>query len=287
MLGKALLHDFTVVSQGADAMMNVRGLSVLALLMATLAATGSPGNAGTSISITPSTVTVSPDMVFDVFICKDSLDLEFDGYQTVVTFDPEMLELISASEESVMTNSCWNRWWIPVAGEDSIFISHVLMCGGITVTGPGALSSLKFRALDEGTTVITCDYFWLTYQGYQIDDIAWHDGVVNIGMAGVVRRSGMEESLRIEAYPNPGRSFSICLAGGSEGCARIRDGTLDVCDVNGQIVAVLSRGMPVAAANGFGWDGGCDNGCAAAPGVYFIRFTAAEECIKQKVILLR
>jgi len=268
-------------------MRKIRGVLVASLLAATVLAASGPGIASTSVSIKPSTVCVEQDEVFSVFIWKDSVDVEFDGYQTVITFDPEMLELISANEESVMTNACGNRWWFLEPGADSIFVSHVLVCGGLTVTGPGALSSLTFRALNEGTTVITRDYFWLTFQGYQLADIAWHDGAVNVGMAGVGGRSGMEENLRIEAYPNPGRSFSIHLAGCPIGGVSIRDGTLDICDVSGQVVTTLSRGLPLGDTDELIWNGRCGDGGEAAPGVYFIRFTSAAECIRQKVILVR
>jgi hypothetical protein len=268
-------------------MREFRGALAAALLVATVLALTSNGDASTSISIKPSTVCVDPDDVFSVFIWKDSADLEFDGYQTVVTFDPGMLELISAQEESVMTDSCWNRWWYPDPGSDSIFISHVLMCGGVTVTGPGALSSLTFRALDEGVTVITCDYFWLTYQGYRLDDIAWHDGVVNVGTAGVDWPAGGKGNLRIEACPNPGRSFSICLKGGSPGGIPAGVGMLEICDARGRVVMPLSRGFPRGAADELIWSGKCRDGGEAAPGVYFIRFTSSTECAIEKIILVR
>jgi hypothetical protein len=268
-------------------MRTVRGVLAAAILVAAVLAVSGRGVAGISISVKPSIVCVEPDDVFSVFVWKDSVDLEFDGYQTVITFDPEMLELISAQEESVMTDSCWNRWWFPDPGPDSIFISHVLMCGGITVTGPGALSSLTFRALAEGSTVITQDYFWLTYQGYRLDDIAWHDGVVNIGTAGIDGRTGIAERLRIEAYPNPGRSFRIRFQGGPPAKSPAGCGMLDICDISGRVVRSLASGFSPAPSDELFWGGKCEGGSAAAPGVYFIRFTCPTECTREKIILLR
>jgi hypothetical protein len=268
-------------------MSEVRAGLIAPLVFAIVLAATGLGNASTSVSIQPSVLCVEQDEVFNIFVWKDSADLEFDGYQTVITFDPEMLELMSAGEEYVMTDSCWNRWWFPDPGPDSIFVSHVLMCGGVTVTGPGALSSLTFRALAEGITTITCDYFWLTYQGYRLDDIAWHDGMVNVGMAGVNGRSGTGGELRIEAYPNPGRFFRIRLAGVRESGVSIGDGTLDICDIGGKVVETLSCGKPGGLTEGFSWNGSRADGGTAAPGVYFVRFASGSKSINHKVILLK
>jgi hypothetical protein len=243
---------------------------------------------GVSISVKPTGTCFCLGETFSVMIFKDSLDIDFDGYQTVITYDPEMLELVSMEEEYVMTDSCWNRWWFPDPGEDTVFVSHVLMCGGISVTGPGPLSSMTFTALQQGSTTISCDYFWLTHEGYWFKDIDWHDCVLDIGQAGVETGSGFREGdLRIEAFPNPGRSFRIRVAGDPARLASLESATLQVCDIEGRIVATIWSGNHLPVTGHSAWDGRHNTGMPAPPGVYFIRLQTPAGCLSQKVILAR
>jgi hypothetical protein len=211
----------------------------------------------TDVSIHPSIVSVDPGTLFWVDVWKDSADIEFDGYQAVVRFDPEMIELVSAAEGTVMTNACWNRWWAPSPGEDSIFLSHVLVCGGLVVTGPGQLSRLQFRGLDEGITTITTDYFWFTLAGIWNKDVAWHNGVVVIGDQSGIEDPTGEASPRAElqVVPNPGRCFEIAGSASGEAGATGNNTYLDIYDARGRLVRTLPGGVLASGLLGAWWDG--------------------------------
>ncbi len=258
------------------------GLSVVLLA-------GGIALADTDVSIQPSVVELdSANTVFTVDIWKDSADIEFDGYQTVVRFDPTMVELVSASQETVMTNACWNIWWSTSPGEDSIFISHVLMCGGITVTGPGALSKLEFRALEEGVTTIWSDYFWFTHAGVWEKDVAWHDGDVIIGdQSGVndeVELGSIGSGLRV--FPNPSREFEIEIVGSPNLARGSAPVVLCVYDAQGRTIRTLWSCPPPCIPVSTRWNGAMDCGRKASPGIYFLSLSTKSNSHKHKIILV-
>lgn len=74
----------------------------------------------------------------------------------------------------------------------------------------------------------------------------------------------------LRAVPNPGTAgqalrFDLPLG------ATVR---LEVVDVAGRIVRVLSPGSLVAGPHSVEWDGKSDSGARVAPGIYFVRLNA-------------
>ena len=61
---------------------------------------------GVSVSISPDTTFVQPDDTFTVYLSIDEAGSEFDSYETVVNYDEEMIELLSASQEPLMLEPC-------------------------------------------------------------------------------------------------------------------------------------------------------------------------------------
>ena len=241
--------------------------------------------AETEVSVSPAVVVVEPGAVFTVDVWKDSADIEFDGYETVICFDPAMLEFISVSEGTVMTNVCTNRWWNTKPGVDSVFISHVLMCGGLTATGPGALSSLQFRSLDEGITTIWSTYFWFTKAGVWDRNVQWHDGYVVIG-----DQTGMADD-RAPAGPvltvcrNPAPEFRIGI-GWRPPLLNRSEAALYVCDVTGHLVRRLWSGLPSVHTTWVEWDGQDEEGNCVSPGIYFVVLSGEAAYASAKVVLI-
>jgi hypothetical protein len=262
-------------------------IALLALLW--LALTCPPVPAATSVSINPSLTLVEPGDTFTVFIWKDSLDIEFDGYEAVVTYDPAIIEFLGADEESVMTDPCYNRWWLVTPDSGSIFMSHALLCGGLTTEGPGALSSLEFEAVAEGSTLISVDYFWLTLGGIWIKDIDWHDGIVRVGyQAGIGKSIGDgEPSLSITVWPNPAGVSDVRIRCSSQVAIGSTPLPLEIFDVRGRVVA-----RPELEASGGGWwayvwDGTGGDGSSIAGGVYFARIAGQKCAASGRIVLLR
>ncbi|MBM3317708.1 MAG: hypothetical protein FJY75_07630 [Candidatus Eisenbacteria bacterium] len=141
-----------------------------------------PGAAAPDIrvSLQPDPACADQGEQFRLFVYVDSAGSEFNGYETVIRFNPNRLLALSAQEESVMVDVCGNTWWRRRIGADSVFISHVALCGALTATGPGALSSITFRALQgPAVTPVVFDYIEFYDAGEIVPSVS-HDGVVVI-----------------------------------------------------------------------------------------------------------
>jgi hypothetical protein len=95
---------------------------------------------------------------------------------------------------------------------------------------------------------------------------------------------GPQTNLALSASPNPtlGRvtaSFSLPAA--------VSDGQLVVYDVGGRRVITLLDGPLAAGDHRIAWTGLKDDGSAARPGVYFIRFVTREHSASRKILLIR
>lgn len=136
--------------------------------------------AGISVSArSPAGCVLYQDTV-TVHVWVDSLGSGFDGYETVIRFDPDLLEFVSADPESLVWNVCHNEWWRGWETDTAtVFISHVALCGGDTLTGPGALSSVTFRARTETAVAdIGFDHIEFYRAGNRVPNVASHDGAV-------------------------------------------------------------------------------------------------------------
>lgn len=90
-------------------------------------------------------------------------------------------------------------------------------------------------------------------------------------------------NLRIRAFPNPfagtTRLEAQLAAPGPLDCA--------VYDNAGRVIRTLAVGRSVSGRVSLSWDGRDERGIAAAPGIYFYRFTAAEADAWGKLVLTR
>jgi hypothetical protein len=144
-----------------------RPLPWLLTLGVLMAAMGAAAQADVSVMVYPDTTCAQPAQQFRVYLFVDQAGSQFDGYETVIHYDPNVLQYVSVREESLMVNLCHNTWWHPEQTSGQIFISHVAMCGGLTMTGPGALSSILFQARSTPTlTDLTFEYITFYRAGY-------------------------------------------------------------------------------------------------------------------------
>ncbi len=141
------------------------------------------GEAGADVqvSLQPAESCAGPEETFDVVIHVDQEGSGFDGYEAVILFDPGYLEVESLTESGMLIQGlCGTTWWYTEIGDSSIFISHVALCGGDSLTGPGPLSAVTFRATGPlGLTEIAFEYVEFYRIGSQIPCV-WTDAIARI-----------------------------------------------------------------------------------------------------------
>ncbi|MFC1573239.1 hypothetical protein ACFL6M_06530, partial [Candidatus Eisenbacteria bacterium] len=136
---------------------------------------------GVSVSINPPLTCVGYGQEFDVYIWVDVAGSGFDSYQAVIGFDSTAVEYVSAQPDTLIYNLCHSEWWQDSETDTAtVFISHAAMCGGDTLTGPGALASITFRARwQTAPSEITFDLVRFFNAGLLVDVIT-HDGHVEV-----------------------------------------------------------------------------------------------------------
>ena len=95
---------------------------------------------------------VDPNEEFDVEFAIFQADHVFNGFDLAIRFDPTRLTYVAGTnaQGAVMTSACANRFHLFGAAPDSLRTTLVLLCAGVSVTGPGVLYKARFKA---GTTV--------------------------------------------------------------------------------------------------------------------------------------
>ncbi len=110
-------------------------------------------------ALSPDTVRVAPGGSFTLELRIESPGKHFNAYDAVVAFDTTVVEFVPATdprddEGDLMTGACGNTFHRFAARADSMTISHVILCGGVSLEGPGTLHHLHFRAGPEGGTTV-------------------------------------------------------------------------------------------------------------------------------------
>ena len=109
---------------------------------------------------------VFPNDEFDVEFVVDPADEPFNGFDVSFRFDPAMVSYVTGSnvQGAVMTSACPNRFHIFQPAPDSLRATLVLLCANTTVTGPGTLYRVRFKAgPNPGTTFIRLGPFTQFY----------------------------------------------------------------------------------------------------------------------------
>ncbi len=144
--------------------------------LALLVGLAASATASVHVSLQPAVSHVAPDSVFKVFIHVDEEGSEFNGYDAVILWDPEILAFVSCQPESLFAQH--NQWWVPVVGDGQLSISHVIMQGGVFETGPGPLSSITFRADQLGDSPVVFDLAVFYRAGFPVEPVYTTDALV-------------------------------------------------------------------------------------------------------------
>lgn len=256
----------------------IRTLALTWVMLAALAF-GAPGGARAAVTlvVSPETLTVAPGATFTLALQVPVAGAAFNGYDAVVEYDPSKLTFlptnpITQQEGSSMRAACSNTFFVFSAAGDSLSISHVLLCNGATLSGPGQLCVLRFRASNTpGATWVRLRSVQFYSEGLYVNPAITRDALVKWGVVLDVPPADPPLDVRLGVRNNPSRSDQWIdarspVSGPQE---------LKVFDPAGRAVRRLDSGFRSAGTRSVSWDGRDDAGRKVAPGIYRIRFEAA------------
>lgn len=205
----------------------MKALSWLAALWLSLA--GGAGQAGISVSLQPATSWIEPGSTLRVYVQIDSARSEFNGYQAVIRWDPDVLGFVSIQPEELFSQ--YEQWWMPEAGADSVLISHAILEGGGVVTGPGSLCSIDLRGLRDGVSPVAFEYAEFYRFGFRVEPVLWYDASVLVGDLSAVGDVAGRDLVELAPHPVV-RSSWIRLRAAGDGTWMVR-----LFDLAGRLVA--------------------------------------------------
>jgi Cohesin domain/FlgD Ig-like domain len=298
-----------------------------ALVLIAPFATTQSALADINVAIAPDTTCTSQNDLFTVAINLTETASPFHGYETVLRYDPALIEYVSIAESPLMTNLCFNTWWFHEAGDSTIFISHVVLCGGDAIRGPGDLSTVTFRALSaEATGDITFDYIEFYLAGELVTPVTATPGAFIIrencesaccfsdASCLVLDRQDCDNAaghwiasipacdpnpclyMDVTDPPSPemdpiGLSFHQCPAFHSATLEFMlsKPGFLqiDVFDPAGRLVRDLYEGYKPAGIGLIHWDGTSNSGSPVGGGIYLFRLTREKQVATGRLIMIQ
>jgi hypothetical protein len=214
---------------------------------------------------------------------------QFNAYETIVEYDTTALVFLpmsptSLQEGTLMKGACGSTFHIFKSSADSLSISHSLLCAGISLTGPGQLYKLRFRAREVVTgTWVRIRRIQFYDAGPMVKPAYRTDAFIVIGGAVDAPAAPGPAGLSLAVRPNPCRSgTTFVVEADREGEQR-----LEVFDVAGRAVRTLVRGRFAAGGRRVVWDGTDSTGRRVPPGIYPVVFTAAGREARTRVTVVR
>jgi hypothetical protein len=263
----------------------------LAILITVFAIVAPTARADVDLAVLPAIVSVQPGEVFDVELTVTQAGAAFNGYDAVVGFDPTVLTFIELSraeqEGPLMTDTCGNIFHVFEVSPfgDTLNISHVLLCAGTSVTGPGVVYSLRFQAGDQNATtsisLLPETAFYLA--GLFVTPVFTWDSVVRIGQTSPVPGNLVAASVNLIAAPNP---FNPATTISFE-AAEAMHARITVYSSRGFLITELLDDQVSTGRNSVVWNGRDIHGQKVGSGIYMVRLELGGEPFMRRVTLVK
>jgi hypothetical protein len=263
------------------------GAIAIALLIAAVPAAAQ----GVTVAVTPTALEVSPGAVFYLDITVTQAGSPFNGFDAVIGYDPNALTLIplspiSLQEGSLMTSACGNTFHIFRQGAATDTITDVLLCAGVSLTGPGQIYRLKFQAsmAPQVTAVRFLSGPNFFNGGFRITPVQATDASIGIGTSPVaVEPDAPPGRIELRVAPNPSRgSATFTIESDADGPERVT-----VVDVAGRIVRRFDRSATGAHLREISWDGRDAGGRAVPAGIYFVTLETVNRKVSRTLSIVR
>jgi hypothetical protein len=269
--------------------LQLRRLAAIASVLAACLLSA-PAVAAVNVGLTPPTQTVTPGSDFDVFLDITQAGSNFNGYDAVVSYDPAALTFLplaptSSQQGCLMTGgcsaACGNTFHLFSAAGDSLTVNNVLLCNGVSLTGPGHLYKFRFHASNTvQVTQVTIRRANFYNAGLFVTPVVKANCTIGIGVTLGVgdRTSFVTDGIRVEPNPSRGRVLFSPADGGAGLDA------VDVVDLQGRWIRHLEPESTGTAA--LAWDGLDAAGQRVPAGIYLARVRRGQRLLTARVILL-
>lgn len=267
------------------------GLAALTLALAHVSAP-SAASAGVDVGLTPALRSVAYDSTFTLDLQVTAAGSAFNAFAAVIEYDPAVLTFLPASPTTaqlgcLMTGGCSGACGLTYhsfsAAGDSLVVYASLLCDATSLTGPGSLYRLRFRAPHvTQTTTVRLHRIRFYDSGLFVTPVTGADAQVNITDGTAVGPRAQRPGLWLSAAPNPARgALALTIEVDAPG-----ELSLDVLDIAGRLVRSLGRVHAGAGSHTERWDGRGRDGERLNAGVYLVRATAGTRVAQTRIVLL-
>jgi hypothetical protein len=249
--------------------------------------------AGVASELQPALGFVAPGAEFDVDLVVPSAGASFNGFHATLGYDPAALTFLQASPVSAQQGclvtgacspACGLTFHLFQAAGDSLSVDLSLLCDQVSLTGPGQLYRLHFRASNTAqVTYVTTRRASFLAAGVFVNPVTTTSSRIVIGSpAGVDAAADGVPALRISAGPNPAQGpVALALASARDG---VQD--VDVLDLSGRLVRRLSSSWQPRGARRLAWDGTDARGARLPAGVYLVRLRVGGQLALARVTMI-
>jgi hypothetical protein len=245
---------------------------------------------GVHVAILPTGQTVTPGSTFTLDLRVTEPGSSFNGFDAIVTYDPAALTFNSLSPTSMqrgsyMVSACANSFHRFSAAGDSLSITDVLLCSGVSIPGPGQIYKLKFTAsMTPQVTYVRIRSAAFYNGGLFVNPVETTDAAIGIGVVvGVESEPAQRPGITLRASPNPFRGHTtIQITSPLDGTQRVV-----IRDIQGRQVRNFEQGWDVPGTRLVQWDGRDNAGRPLPAGVYRITLQSGRTTASTLAALLR
>jgi hypothetical protein len=254
-----------------------------------LAVAGAAAAQGVWVALTPGQSEVSPGQVFDLELRLTQAGSAINGFDAVIGYDPAALTFLplsplSLQQGALMTGSCGNLFHRFTPGVDRVTIADVMLCAGVSVTGPGTIYKLRFQA--SSTPQVTQVRFLPGLQFYNaglfVNPANATDASIGIGVSLDAGGPPRTARLVLRVAPNPARhGLSFLVESDRTGPVRI-----SVLDVRGRMVHRHEDSLVAGETRTLAWAGIDSAGRRLPAGVYLVVLESGERSVSRRMSLV-
>lgn len=263
----------------------------LPIVLAVFVCVVAPANADAEVrfGLVSDTNTLDVGQTLEVDVVVPTAGDAFNGYDAVLYYDSTRVEPVvplpaSSGEGALFTDACGIRFLDIADAPDSskIRVAHVILCAGASVTGPGNVYSLEFRALADGITTIELGPGTQAYEAGELVDTTIGTAVT-LTIGEVTTVPSAPNPPRLHVFPNPFNPSTTVRIEGERGTfVRLR-----IHDSAGRRVRTLFEARLPNARLDLRWDGRDDTGRDVASGHYFAQLHTTGRSDASRLVLVR